>query len=325
MGKCPPWEENAREFTGRTYSAWLARFYNIAVSRFQWLNLPDTVNEKFIEETLFFNGLMVGYKDVNLDSYLVLPCTNNGMLNLYGYPAQVIAYGYNGYTYPGLLPYNNLQGIKGSEKPNSALLYTNFSRCPDFPQILYFARKLTKIDRTIDVNVNVQKTPYLVSCAENQKLSVLNAFKKVDDFEPAIFTSKFFGIANGVSDSPIKVLEINAPFIADKLQIIKKQVWQEALTYLGIESNTSEKAERQVAEEINVNMGETESLRQSPLTSRKQFCTEFNKVFGTNIDVRFRSDLDLAQVMENGGLTDVELYTNNNVNLSANQQEPGTE
>ena len=62
-------------------------------------------------------------------------------------------------------------------------------------------------------------------------------------------------------------------------------------------------------------MGETESMRQSPLASRKQFCKEFNKIYGTNIDVKFRSDLQLSQIMENGGLTDGELYDNDADNL----------
>lgn len=300
----PPWIENAKYFTGVTYSTWFNRLYNIAISRFEWLNLPDTCNEKFIEQVLFFNGFMVGYKDTALNSYLIMPCTNNSVLDIFGYPAKVNAYGYNGYMAQNLTPYTitlNQEPIKA----DAALLYANYSRCPDLPAVLYFARKLTKIDRTIDVNINVQKTPYIISCGENQRLTVANMFKQVDNFEPAIITTKFYGL-NG--EKPINVMDLKPPFVADKMQTLKRQVYQEALTYLGIEANTSEKAERQVTEELTANMGETESMRQSPLASRKQFCKEFNKIYGTNIDVKFRSDLQLSQIMENGGLTDGELY-----------------
>lgn len=300
----PPWIENAKYFTSVTYSTWFNRLYNIAISRFEWLNLPDTCNEKFIEQVLFFNGFMVGYKDTALNSFLIMPCTNNSVLDIFGYPAKVNAYGYNGYMAPNLTPYTITLGQEPT-RADAALLYANYSRCPDLPAVLYFARKLTKIDRTIDVNINVQKTPYIISCGENQRLTVANMFKQVDNFEPAIITTKFYGL-NG--EKPINVMDLKPPFVADKMQTLKRQVYQEALTYLGIEANTSEKAERQVTEELTANMGETEGMRQSPLASRKQFCKEFNKIYGTNIDVKFRSDLQLSQIMENGGLTDGELY-----------------
>lgn len=307
----PPWIENAKYFTSVTYSTWFNRLYNIAISRFEWLNLPDTCNEKFIEQVLFFNGFMVGYKDTALNSFLIMPCTNNSVLDIFGYPAKVNGYGYNGYMAQNLTPYTITLGQEPT-RADAALLYANYSRCPDLPAVLYFARKLTKIDRTIDVNINVQKTPYIISCSENQRLTVANMFKQVDNFEPAIITSKFYGL-NG--EKPINVMDLKPPFVADKMQTLKRQVYQEALTYLGIEANTSEKAERQVTEELTANMGETESMRQSPLASRKQFCKEFNKIYGTNIDVKFRSDLQLSQIMENGGLTDGELYDDDKNNL----------
>lgn len=307
----PPWIENAKYFTSVTYSTWFNRLYNIAISRFEWLNLPDTCNEKFIEQVLFFNGFMVGYKDTALNSFLIMPCTNNSVLDIFGYPAKVNAYGYNGYMTQNLTPYTITLGQEPT-RADAALLYANYSRCPDLPAVLYFARKLTKIDRTIDVNINVQKTPYIISCGENQRLTVANMFKQVDNFEPAIITTKFYGL-NG--EKPINVMDLKPPFVADKMQTLKRQVYQEALTYLGIEANTSEKAERQVTEELTANMGETESMRQSPLASRKQFCKEFNKIYGTNIDVKFRSDLQLSQIMENGGLTDGELYDDDKNNL----------
>lgn len=313
----PPWIENAKYFTSVTYSTWFNRLYNIAISRFEWLNLPDTCNEKFIEQVLFFNGFMVGYKDTALNSFLIMPCTNNSVLDIFGYPAKVNAYGYNGYMAQNLTPYTITLGQEPT-RADAALLYANYSRCPDLPAVLYFARKLTKIDRTIDVNINVQKTPYIISCGENQRLTVANMFKQVDNFEPAIISTKFYGL-NG--EKPINVMDLKAPFVADKMQTLKRQVYQEALTYLGIEANTSEKAERQVTEELTANMGETESMRQSPLASRKQFCKEFNKIYGTNIDVKFRSDLQLSQIMENGGLTDGELYDDDKNDLrNANGQ-----
>ena len=222
----PPWIENAKYFTSVTYSTWFNRLYNIAISRFEWLNLPDTCNEKFIEQVLFFNGFMVGYKDTALNSFLIMPCTNNSALDIFGYPAKVNAYGYNGYMAQNLTPYTITLGQEPT-RADAALLYANYSRCPDLPAVLYFARKLTKIDRTIDVNINVQKTPYIISCGENQRLTVANMFKQVDNFEPAIITTKFYGLSG---EKPINVMDLKPPFVADKMQTLKRQVYQEALT-----------------------------------------------------------------------------------------------
>lgn len=294
-----PWVENARDFTNKTYGVWLNKLYNIAISRFQWENLPETCDERFIEMTLLFNGRMVGFKDSDLNAYLILPCVNSGTLNLMGYPANVMAYGYNGYQFQNLTPFNALYaaGANVDEKANSALLYANYTQAPEYPIILYYAKKLAMIDRTIDVNLNVQKTPWIIVTDENHRLSVLNALQKVDDFENAIVGTEFFDPS---MNKPFQVLKLDAPFISDKLQTVKRQIWQEALTALGIEANTSEKAERQVTGELTANQGETEALRQSPLAARRIFCDQFNKVFGTNVSVRFRSNLELSLIMEGG-------------------------
>ena len=134
----PPWIENAKYFTSVTYSTWFNRLYNIAISRFEWLNLPDTCNEKFIEQVLFFNGFMVGYKDTALNSFLIMPCTNSSVLDIFGYPAKVNAYGYNGYMAQNLTPYTITLGQEPT-RADAALLYANYSRCPDLPAVLYLS------------------------------------------------------------------------------------------------------------------------------------------------------------------------------------------
>lgn len=317
--RCAPWIENEEQFTHKTYSVWLNKLYDIAISRFEWLNLPPTCDERFIEQVLLFNGYMVGFKDEDLGIYLILPCINGGLYNMMGYPTDLTAYGYDGYNKQNLIPYNALYNINDETKlkPNAALLYANYTRTPIFPALVYYARKLTKIDRTIDVNLNVQKTPWMIVCEENARMSVLNAFKKIDNFESAVVGTKYFVNEKG----PFRVLDLNAEFLCDKLQTVKRQIWQEALTQMGIEANTSEKTERQVASEIEVNMGETEALRQSPLAARKQFCDHFNRVFKTNIDVRFRSDLSLSRIME--GFDDDILHDDPTRNLSRSDGKNG--
>ena len=302
MGKKAPWVEKSKEFTGRTYSLWLNKLYNIALTRFEWFNLPKGCDEKFIERVLVFSNFMAGYYDPDFETHLIMPATTSGMLSISGYPAEVTAYGYNGYIRNGLVPYDNITALTPDRPATCALLYDNYSQMPIFPGLIYYADKLTRIDRTLDVNINVQKTPWIIRCNENERLTVINALSKIDDYQYSIVANKNLGEFG----DKIDVMKLDAPFIADKLQIIKRQIWQEALTFLGIEANTSEKSERQITDEIAANLGETESLRQSPLAARQEFCKKFNDLFNTNVQVRFRSNLKLSQL--EGGLEDGILY-----------------
>lgn len=71
----------------------------------------------------------------------------------------------------------------------------------------------------------------------------------------------------------------------------KTQIWNEALTYLGIENTNTDKKERMVSPEVMGNMGDVEAQRFTRLNSRKQFCKEVNEMFGLDIDVDFRSGM----------------------------------
>src|SRR5699024_3216285 len=123
-----------------------------------------------------------------------------------------------------------------------------------------------------------------------------NTLRQIDDYPVAVIGNKSLTDLSQKSE----VLDLKAPFIGDKFQTLKRQAWQEALTYSGIEANTSEKAERQVTDAIAANLGDTESLRQSPPASRKEFCDQFNNLFNTNVSVKFRSNLKLSTLEEYG-------------------------
>ncbi len=89
-------------------------------------------------------------------------------------------------------------------------------------------------------------------------------------------------------------IDTKAEFIADKLQDYKKGIWNELLTFLGI-NNLNEKKERMVTDETNQNNEVINLNLQSFLIPRKEACRQFNELFGftgkKEISVRVRSDL----------------------------------
>lgn len=282
--KRAPWE-NSVYLTKRTYSNWFNRIYNIAITRFEWKGLPETIPEDFLERVLFWNGYAVGFKDEAIGP-IVLPAVAASSYDIWGNPKLVRAYAYNGeYTVDNLNAMNSVQ------------IWNNAGRTPDLQAVISYAERLARIDRTIDVNLDAQKCPRVAVVKENNRLSVENAIRQVDGFNPWLFINK----DNDISDA-FDVLDLTAPFISLELHTLKRQTWNECLSYLGVEANVSDKNERLVSAEATMNMGQIEASRYSPLVSREKFARQFNELFGTNISVEMRSNLQLSRVMREEGL-----------------------
>ena len=242
----------------------------IALSRFEWNGLPDSCDERYLERALFFNGQAVYCRDEVMGD-LTLKVTLGGRLGVYGIPVEYQGYGDNGYT------------IK-LDPTNSVLIFNNYKRKPTFQVIQNYAMRLYELDRTIDVNCNAQKTPVLIVCDENERLSFENLYTQYEGNRPVIFGKK------GLSVENFEVLKTDAPYVSDKLYNLKVNIFNEALTLLGISNVSIEKRERLVSDEINKAMGGTFANRMAYMSMREKAVENINKMFGTNIEVVFRED-----------------------------------
>lgn len=254
-----------------TYRQYLNRLTELAISMFEWKNLPSTVDARYLELHLFETGCMVYFKDEVIGD-LCLDCIVNGRLDVYGNPLLRRAYsGYN--NYQKLLKYNN-----------SVIIWNNYLHGNSILDVEMFARRLYNIDRIIDVNANAQKTPVLLQGSEKQRLTLLNLYKEYDGNAPFIFGDKNLDI------NALKALSTNAPYVCDKLYQLKTQIWNEALTYLGISNINIQKKERLITDEVTRNQGGTIASRYSRLETRRQAVEKINEMFGTNIEVNYRED-----------------------------------
>lgn len=265
-----------------TYRQYLNRLTELAISMFEWKNLPDTVDARYLELHLFETGCMVYFKDEVIGD-LCLDCIVNGRLDVYGNPLLRRAYsGYN--NYQKLLKYNN-----------SVIIWNNYLHGNSILDVEMFARRLYNIDRIIDINANAQKTPVLLQGSEKQRLTLLNLYKEYDGNAPFIFGDKNLDI------NSLKAFSTNAPYVCDKLYQLKTQIWNEALTYLGISNINIQKKERLITDEVTRNQGGTIASRYSRLESRRQAVEKINDMFGTNIEVNYREDY---QYVDNDDVTD---------------------
>lgn len=281
-GKREKWESAL--LNNRTYLQYYNRLLELAINMYEWKNLPPSIDERFLELTLFSDGMAVYFRDEILGD-LCLQCMIGGNLDVYRIPIRRTAYATNGYQ----AELNNT---------NSVIIFNNYTHTNSMLDVEMYARRLYEIERTIDVNVKAQKTPLVIRATENQRLTLKNMYMQYDGNEPFIFGDK------NLDMDGIKVLKTDAPYVADKLNILKRQIWNEALTYLGIENSNTEKKERLVSDEVTTNLGGVEAQRFCRLNARRQAAKAINEMFGLNISVDFRQETQTVTRKENGNETE---------------------
>lgn len=256
-----------------TYTYWYARLVEIAIAGFEWKNLPHEIDPRFLEMILCFDGKALFYFDDDLGEYVALQFFNSSTLDIYREPFKRTAFS----------PAVNFRH-KALDESESVIIWNNGLHLPEILPLRLYARRIAECERTIDVNIKGQKTPKIIRSTNEERLTLENLFKKYDGNIPFIFGS------NNLADmQDITVLDTTVPFVADKIQILKRQIFNEALTYFGIENANSEKKERLVSDEVASNYGGVDIARRTRLNARKLACRKINERFGLNIDVEFAS------------------------------------
>lgn len=257
----------------RTYLQYVNRLTELSISMYDWKNLPDTIDARFLELALFNDGMAVFFKD-EVMGYLGLQVMIGGALDVYRIPITRTAFAQNGYQMK-------------LDPSNSVIIFNNMLHTNSLLDVQEMSKRLYEIQRTIDVNVIQQKTPKIITCTENQRLVMKNLYAQYMGNEPFIFGDKNLDL------SAIKTLDTTSPYVADKLYDLKTQYWNEALTYLGISNVNTVKKERMITDEVQRNLGGTIASRYSRLFMRQQACEQINKMFGLNISVDYRDDMQL--------------------------------
>ena len=219
-----------------TYWDYLERFKKIALSMFEWVNLPKSMNAMYLEKCLYYLGQATLLKDKNY-GFINTRASSNGYINIYGYPTSLNCYSYD-YNEQRKL-YSGLNKENNNEFEECILVQNNWERIPTAGTLELFAYRLYEAEQTAMVNIKAQKTPVLILTDEKQRLTMENLYSQYDGNRPVIFGDK-----NNLDFDKIKALKTEAPFVADKLMEYKKEIWNEALTFLGINNIMVDKKER---------------------------------------------------------------------------------
>lgn len=264
-----------------TYTDYLDRIRKIATARFKWKNVPDGWNTNFLEKTLYYYGMCGALYEKEYGDMLS-KVTINGNLNIYDMPIKLNCYGihYNKTKYV-------YDGLNKDKKDYVVLIQNDPEMMPTRWTVELFCQRLYEIERTMDVNLKQQKTPGIIVCDPKQRLTLLNLYQQYDGNQPFIFADKSLMGAQNL----IQAIDTKAPYLLDKLTVHKQSVWNELLTFLGINNVNFEKKERLITEEANANNQFINLNIMNEYKCRKDACKQINECFGLNVDVEFNTDI----------------------------------
>ena len=245
-----------------------------AISMFEWINLPKEIDERYLELMLCQNGYVCFFKDQlvpDVDTYFALQCTLGGRFNVYNIPTVYQIYTASGYN-----------ARRTAE--DSVIIYNNLLHSPTVPLLMYHAYNIANVERTIEINLNQLKRPYIFLVPENQRYTFIKLVNDIKNNQDVIIGNKDLNLDN------INAINTITPNNTLDLYTLKKRYYNEALTDMGINNLNVDKKERLVSDEVSSNDEDVLINRNSMLYARKMACKQINDMFGLNIDVKFRND-----------------------------------
>lgn len=264
---------------------------DLAMNRFKWSNLPETIDQRFIEMCLFYSGLAVFYHDEKFDVDLVVRGSGVGWSNVFDNPVSftvITPHRVDGaFSNLSLSAYNPLKGEEDAKRAGFPI-WPNYLRHPDIDIVKLYASRLATIDRTLEINAKNARRNKLISGSKETELSRVNIARAIDQGDELI------SVTAPMQDLPFLSavdLGIN-PDSYEKLSILRNRWWNECMNLLGIDNANTEKKERMVTDEIGANNSQTDSVRYVNLQARQYACDQINKVFGLNISVDYNAEIE---------------------------------
>lgn len=256
----------------RDYDFYFQEFKKMITNMFVWENLPDNISQRFIEEHLFNEGMVLFFKSSDLDVFVV---------------SKALQLGLNDYEEPTLYHALGVNRINEVLSPSECVpIWNNNFREGNVNGVHFFSKRLSGIEKTIDVNLEQLKNPSIIACPEGQRETVKQIIKEKTDGVPYIFTSDDF-------DGMVKVnvFDMHIQNHTRELEEIRMAKEHQALTYYGINNVNILKKERLISGEAEQNNEQISLNRNAMYQARLNACSQINEMFGLNVRVRFNGDI----------------------------------
>ena len=266
----------------------------LCVNRFKWDNLPPEIDRRFVEMTLHYNGLVVFFKDTPkddgkryFDRYFALKASTRGQINMYDNPTEFF-----------------VQGNQMIERELNARecvpIWGNSHRIPLISAVYIYARKLAKIDRTIDITVENMRYTRMVTGNANERLGLQNVMRQVDEGKPIVYVTK------GFQPNQVQALDLGVhPDALPKLMDTRNSLWNQAMGFLGINNANQDKRERLVASEVDANNEQVLAMRETALAARQYAAEQINDMFGLDVSVSYDQTGAVPTMPDGAGQFDI--------------------
>lgn len=244
------------------YACFVTQAENVALSRFKWLGLPPTCDERWLERCLLFEGQCTIAFPANMPgTFFSTKCAQSGPLNVYDNPTQWRSVGNDGWSFE----VNNANGV---------MVYDNLNRTPVMNQIDVMCRELVDCFRTKQINRMQQRSPYIIKGPRNKKFDLTQVIKQLFGGEPAVV-----GYQNMMDDISIEAINTQVPYLGKELQEDYENIWNQIYLLLGIR-NLPYKSERRIESEVRTQNEPSDFNRLTALMARRQACDQLNRRFG---------------------------------------------
>lgn len=244
------------------------KFKLLCLNDYEYGNLPAGIDTRHIEKLLFHKGLACFFRAPGMD-YMVLECSPDGRVNVYGDPLGWQVYGYNYH--------------KHINTKDCVIIKNNLLSLPTEPFILHYVNKLTEAERTMDVNIKACKTPVVFTCDDKDVLSFKRLWQETDGNVPAHFVDK------GLNLDAIQAFQTGVKFMGIELMDYKRSVESDLLTFLGQNNTPVDKKERLITDEAEANNQLIDSFADLQFQAREKAVKEINEKFGLNITLTRRN------------------------------------
>lgn len=249
----------------------------LALSRFHWVNLPATCNERYLEFTLLTQGAAtISFPKSQRGVFYSTQVAQQGMPNVYDNPSAWKSIGNNGWTFE-------------AGPASGVFVWDSMLRMPILPWIDLWARELADIMRTSQINRMHTKTPYLLTGPQEKRFDLLQLFKHISGGEPAVIGT------DGLKTVDVEAISTGVPYLGEELNTALQNAWNQIYAMLGIPVPNF-KQERQIEDEVLDHERPASLMALGCLEARRAACDTLNDRFEEYltdgpIDCVMRSDV----------------------------------
>ena len=271
--------KNVDGLNNTSYFYYRNQLYLKIFSLFTFENLPDTWDIDYLRDNLFRNGIMACVEKDGVN--YCLTCGYSG-INVYNKPTKV------------MISNTVLGTFERTIHEDCELLYINylnghFLSCDRL--VNRYALLLAQCDGSLNVNlINSRVAHVFIGESDAQIKSYKKMYDEISNGKPCAFIKNS---KNGtpLDNSKLDVLNVKNTYVANDILVTKRTIMNEFLTEIGINNANTNKKERLVTDEVNVNDEETNALLMLWKDTMSQCFDRINKMFNSSIKVKINENV----------------------------------